>query len=464
MSGYNLHILRHAQSASNVKGVVQGQSDDSCLSESGKEYLSQKIQDKILSNINIRLFFSSDAKRALTTAKEIAQSLNVPVQEDSLLREVDAGIIAGKNKTYIRENHPLELEIWERYGDLDGIQDAETGKQLQARVIAFLIKLQETQIAGNYGVVSHAAFIRSLVNTISGSARETLTEYRHLELITCEDAFSKLSPAKIGMTFTSAVYHVATFDHDYVVKRIDDANLGKMQEFDRLIDHLSLDGLQNPNIFSTYYNHNGRSFGLVVSDYISGSTLLEKRTDADFSEICTLIQKIFFSMGRYKEREFKPFSSLEEMVAKAERNLRHDRIGERRFLNSDSVSNLFNISASRCLVDHDCHYGNFIRSREGMLHKIDVSPLIAPEIYQSASLLLSAFMLGDPEDTSVIDKFLCQWDNLQRRREDLIVGMKLRACMGISYFDLFQKDHGYNEDAKKISENYRKCFITLDRI
>lgn len=79
-----------------------------------------------------------------------------------ILDEMDPGVLSGKTHDYAKENMPKEYAIWTQYKDLDGIERAETGDELQARAIAFLEYMLHSCEQGNYVVVTHAGFLRCL--------------------------------------------------------------------------------------------------------------------------------------------------------------------------------------------------------------------------------------------------------------------------------------------------------------
>lgn len=145
-------------------------------------------------------------------------------------------------------------------------------------------------------------------------------------------------------------------------------------------------------------------------------------------------------------------------------NLEAHRISEKAFLTSERLSFLFNASSNSDIVDHDCHYGNFLRDVNGIIHKIDISPLLAPRLYQEASLLLSAFLLKNPADISMLENFCSVWSISPKQQSELRVAMALRACAGIAYFDRIQKEMGYNPDAQIISQQYQHCFQAFNQV
>ena len=69
-----LVLVRHGLSSFNAKGLIQGRTDDSLLTDEGYEQ-AQKA-GKALSNINFDKIYSSPLIRAAETAKTIQKSIN----------------------------------------------------------------------------------------------------------------------------------------------------------------------------------------------------------------------------------------------------------------------------------------------------------------------------------------------------------------------------------------------------
>ena len=84
-----LFFVRHGLSSFNAKGLIQGRTDESYLTEEG--YNQAKLTGEILNQINIDEIYSSPLVRASETAKTIEKHLNkkLEIQYDQNLLEVD---------------------------------------------------------------------------------------------------------------------------------------------------------------------------------------------------------------------------------------------------------------------------------------------------------------------------------------------------------------------------------------
>ena len=86
-----LYIVRHGQTKENVIRMLQGHMPGN-LTELGKEQVSKTADDLANRNVRFKCIVSSDLKRAMDSAKIIADKLNLPT------KKVDNLILASKKK------------------------------------------------------------------------------------------------------------------------------------------------------------------------------------------------------------------------------------------------------------------------------------------------------------------------------------------------------------------------------
>lgn len=92
-------LTRHGESEANKQGIIQGQAIDSPLSKNGKK--QAKALAKRLKNKKISAIYSSDLKRAMETANEIAKIHSLKIIPDKRLREFDAGYLTKRGTDYL---------------------------------------------------------------------------------------------------------------------------------------------------------------------------------------------------------------------------------------------------------------------------------------------------------------------------------------------------------------------------
>lgn len=89
-----LILVRHGETEANAKSLVQGGGSDYPLTEKGIEQ-AKKVSE-FLKDEKIDLAYSSDLKRAVSTANEILKHHKVELIKTKELREVHAGDLEGK--------------------------------------------------------------------------------------------------------------------------------------------------------------------------------------------------------------------------------------------------------------------------------------------------------------------------------------------------------------------------------
>ena len=94
------------------------------------------------------------------------------------------------SKEEAKIKYPEYLKIWSRRGDLDLIPNATRGCCLQARVLMFLEQFIDK--APNSIIVSHAGFLRCLINTVKGNPRTLAQNLDHNVIHKLDNLFSSI--------------------------------------------------------------------------------------------------------------------------------------------------------------------------------------------------------------------------------------------------------------------------------
>jgi len=166
-----LLFVRHGLSSFNAKGLIQGRTNESYLTEDG--YFQAKLTGEILNQINIDEIYSSPLIRASETAKTIEKHLdkNIDIKYDQKLLEVDLDNWSGLNIHEIKEKYKSEYQIWK--SDPENLfikRDDETTyhpiKELFAQAkefIEFIIKKNNNFEDKNILIIAHNAILRCLI-------------------------------------------------------------------------------------------------------------------------------------------------------------------------------------------------------------------------------------------------------------------------------------------------------------
>lgn len=132
----DFYIFRHGQSTYNVEGRTQGCSNDSFLTEQGRQQ-ALKIGQK-LQNRGIEIIVTSPLIRAVQTAELANQALNVPIVQDEHFLEVDVGVVEGMlHSEILQQYHDIFNKL--HSSDIDECMDVcypqgETKRQVQQRI------------------------------------------------------------------------------------------------------------------------------------------------------------------------------------------------------------------------------------------------------------------------------------------------------------------------------------------
>lgn len=131
----DFYIFRHGQSSYNVEGRTQGQTNDSVLTDLGKEQaisVGQRLRGK-----GVEIIVTSPLKRAMQTAELANQSLNIPIKTDNRFIEVDVGVVEGMHYTKIRDEYTDIFNKMHTVGtEFDDVcyPKGETRRQVRERI------------------------------------------------------------------------------------------------------------------------------------------------------------------------------------------------------------------------------------------------------------------------------------------------------------------------------------------
>jgi len=204
-----LVLVRHGQSSFNAKGLIQGRTDDSLLTDEGYEQALKA--GKALSKINFDKIYSSPLKRAAETAKTIKKSFNKhqDIVFDKNLLEVDLSEWSGLKIDEIKNKFPAIHSIWKN--DPENLilrrSDKKTHKPIQelfdqaTNFIEDILKIYlEKSDLINILIVGHNAILRCLILFLLGKPNQGFRKIR-LE----NASFSILNISSHGNSFKTQI-------------------------------------------------------------------------------------------------------------------------------------------------------------------------------------------------------------------------------------------------------------------
>jgi len=161
-----IYLLRHGQTAENLKGVMLGSKLNVSLSEFG----IKQIKD-IKLDPDFDVIFSSPMRRTLETAEIVNQALHTNIVVTENLRERDKGILEGKTHAAVKEytkgavseevlNQKLEFDFSPYGGD--------SVESVRVRVKSFIQEVLDNYRDKKVLAVTHLGIVRVMFSVYAG--------------------------------------------------------------------------------------------------------------------------------------------------------------------------------------------------------------------------------------------------------------------------------------------------------
>lgn len=148
-------LARHGESDWNAAGRWQGHTDRP-LTDRGRAQ-ARELQQR-LADTKLDAIYASDLERARETARIVAESRGLEVQQLPALREVDVGSWSGLTRAEAEQRFPRAYARWVAGGE--GWDDGETYQQLSERVVGAVLGIAADHPGARLLVVSHGGAIR----------------------------------------------------------------------------------------------------------------------------------------------------------------------------------------------------------------------------------------------------------------------------------------------------------------
>ncbi len=203
-----LVLVRHGLSSFNAKGLIQGRTDDSLLTDEGYEQALKA--GKALSKINFDKIYSSPLVRAAETAKTIKKSFNKKkvIIFDKNLLEVDLSEWSGLKIDEIKNKFPETYPIWKN--DPENLilkkSDGKTYKPIEElfdqanNFIEDILRIYLDKDDVTILVVGHNAILRCLILLLLDKPKQGFRKIR-LE----NASFSILNISSYGKSFKTQI-------------------------------------------------------------------------------------------------------------------------------------------------------------------------------------------------------------------------------------------------------------------
>lgn len=449
-----LLLVRHGQSIGNVEGFIQGKSDFK-LSVDGK----LGVKKLLVENKEIFKGYDSIVCSTLSRAKEtailIGDETHKNVTFDPLLEELSAGVLEGLKKDDVKKIYPDYYKVWCSRGDLDIIPKAEKGDELQARVLMYL----EKYLSDNYNeiIVSHAGFLRSMINTIYNRERQTAVNLDHHNIYCLNDVWKNIGVNECVIAKNSKVLEIETFDKKYIMKKISKGTLEDVEMEKQMLKYLSKE-IYTPQIIN-FAKREG--YILKIMDYATGINIHSNLNQNKINNTTTELYKLNELFKKYDSSS----NYLEGDVLNELHNIllnNHDE--EIRKIIIDIIKNeQFNNALKNDkmqLVHDDLHRDNILYEQDKPVF-LDFEGLKKwPSVYQLASHIAANYILYD--NNFNINLILEKWPE-KINYEYLKNLIMFRLIKGFNYFSQRIKSRDHSSDDYEFGKIYKKSLINFSK-
>lgn len=170
-----LLLVRHAETAHNREGLVQGRADNP-LSDLGLRQAAALAER--LAPAPLTAIYSSPLGRARQTAAAIAAPHGLPITFEPDLIEMDIGQMEGLSGAELRERFPEFMKAW-LSEDAGGavMPGGESLAEVQARSLAVIERVVEQHQDGVVALVSHNFVLLTVLCAVLGLP---LSQFRRL--------------------------------------------------------------------------------------------------------------------------------------------------------------------------------------------------------------------------------------------------------------------------------------------
>ncbi|MDJ0724912.1 MAG: histidine phosphatase family protein [Prochloraceae cyanobacterium] len=457
-----IYVIRHAESEGNRMGIVQGQRAHYPLSAHGRHQAATLAKVRRIEFNKVNKIVSSPLARAKETARFYAQALGVPLITEPLMIEVNPGVLENLPSKDACRFFPESYYHWLQRGDLDAIPHAETGDQLQARAIAVLYEYTQ-RTAGSQLWVTHAGFLRSLINTANKRPRSTPLDVSH-------DAVHRLYSPSFGVKFEqqtlakkSSVFIVHTCDRSYVLKDTPRA-LGECDDLQhKILTALRMRTDRVPRLLLSQTRQGGdrETYNLKVFEYTQGVHVFGPLNNNNAQELINATYELsehLLAIGKSLTETFIP--TLYDYLVESFMSISSsDLQSYGKALLATSELKIASVYKDMAIVNFDIHRANLLWDN-GRLRFIDLETFVrADPLFQLGSMLVASVLLEEP-NFSLINRYLNAWPKIVDRSK-LWFYMKARAFIGAAYFQCRLEQGSTQPEDTEILSRYLKVIELL---
>ena len=154
-----VYLVRHGQSVANEKDLFIGHTD-MALTELGKAQAARTAE--FFKDITVDAIYSSDLKRAYSTAKATAKVKGLAVTVKKELRDIFAGAWEAQAFSVLPKRYPEDYNLWLNDIDASRCTCGESVIEVKKRITAAILDIIEQNTNKTVIVFTHAMPIRAL--------------------------------------------------------------------------------------------------------------------------------------------------------------------------------------------------------------------------------------------------------------------------------------------------------------
>jgi len=386
-----LFIIRHGKTKSNLRDKIQGPRSKSSLSMEGKKQIANIVNDNRFRWMALSRIITSPTLRAKQSGNLISKSLNFHgfVETDMTITDFEPGILGGLSPNEAKIKYPKYHQIWNQRGDLDGIPGGEKGEVLQARVLVFLEQYLNDKQKKMELIISHAGFIRCLINTIKGVKRNCPVEVDHSFVHSIINPWKKIKIKKFSLEKSSGVYKIKTRDQEYVLKIRTEYPQKRAKLQSEILNYLVINNFPISPVLYSLTKNDGQQKTIQILRFLPGKNcfgkLAKQKTTALIYQIFNLhnLLKEFSVKNKNLNKALVTFDTKVIKAIETTSDTKLKMLGKKLFKTIKSKYS----GQSNTIVYWDLHRGNILFDNNN-INFIDFDCLIlAPEIFQLSCLL-----------------------------------------------------------------------------
>ncbi len=189
-------LIRHGESEYNLIRRYTGQSDID-LTDKGR--LQAKITGEyILANYKIDEIWSSDLRRAIDTARPIADALGLEIKTDERLREIYAGDWQGMLFAEVEEKFSAEYAYYKANRKTSRTPNGEGMCDVRVRVEEVVREIAETSDGKCVLISTHNGPLMALASMMTGTELEKLSSLPNNSITELEYENGNFNIIKLG--------------------------------------------------------------------------------------------------------------------------------------------------------------------------------------------------------------------------------------------------------------------------